>query len=983
MEIKSRIISHTFRNKYLKYGGTSSNYSSSNTGSSSSGNIIGKWFYEDEDGNLHSKLNFVGDLDVSAYGASDSGSTGTVTIIDNLTSTAIDCALSANMGRYLKELIDGKSSVNSWNDLTDKPIGLTDANITLWIDAANKRHEHSNRTVLDGITSAKITGWDNHLIDAVKHITSAERTNWNNANSHISDSVKHITADERTKWNGAVTNSHTHSNKTVLDGITSALISNWNTAYTNNHNHGNKSVLDGITSAKVSNWDGVVTNWNKAFYFDTDGNLKVKLNLIGEQEVSAYGTGSTGGGGAVTIVDALTSTSTDAALSANQGRVLKSLIDGKISSVGWNDVTGKPATFTPSVHNHTIADVTNLQATLDGKSATSHTHNYASTVKLGTTAYNVVSNVISLPAYPVIPSTIKNPYAITIQANGTTLGSYDGGAAATYNLTYANVGAAAASHTHSYLPLGGGTLTGNVTISTDSYIRWDRNSDYAKIWFKNTSDSDSDSYLGFETGDNGNEYFRWSGNAGGTITEWMSLKGDGLRIKGTLVSLGNHTHNYAGSSSVGGAANSANKVNSTLSFAAGAFTTNTFDGSAAKTINVPTHTSHITNNSGFITTSATVAAANKLATARTINGTNFDGTANITTALWGTARNMSIVSSNGSGASSAVSVNGSGNVSLYLPSTITASLSGNATTATTLQTARTLWGQNFNGTGNISGTLSNVADINMSGTLKFGTYAFNISNVYGSSIYCNYDGNYGDYIDIAPKGAGSNNRYLRVGNNGNMYYDGSFLAANDITTYGVVRSTLQSSFQHRWSYFFNTANGLFSSNVDCLTSAGQSRSILTWKDLINGQGFRTHYTIGSYRDNYKFGRMILAVSNNDDGETYGAAITIDGANGLVTVERNLVAIGEVTAYSDKRLKSNIQPLANRGYITPVSYTKDGKQSIGFIAQEVQELYPELVIEGTDDNKYLSLNYAQYTAVLQAQIIELNKRIEQLEEYGTK
>ena len=883
MEIKSKVIQHTFRNKYLKYAGSGSTVISSNSvGSGSS--VINKWFYEDEYGNLHTSYNFIGDNEISAYGAGGGSSSGDVTIIDNLTSTAIDCALSANMGRYLKDLIDDKSSVSSWNDLTDKPIGLTDANITLWIDAANKRHEHSNKTVLDGITSAKITGWDNHLIDAVKHITSAERTNWNNANSHISDSVKHITADERTKWNGAVTNSHTHSNKTVLDGI---------------------------TSAKVSNWDGVVTNWNKAFYFDADGNLKVKLNLIGEQEVSAYGAGSTGGGGAVTIVDALTSTSTDAALSANQGRVLKSLIDGKISSVGWNDVTGKPATFTPSAHNHTIADVTNLQATLDGKSATSHTHNYGSTVKLGTTAYNVVSNVISLPAYPVIPSTIKNPYAITIQANGTILGSYDGGAAATYNLTYANVGAAPASHTHGYLPLGGGTLTGNVTISTDSFITWSRNSDYAKIWFKNTSDSDSDSYLGFETGDNGNEYFRWAGNAGGTVTEWMSLKGDGLRIKGTLVSLSNHTHNYAGSSSVGGAANSANKVNSTLSFAAGVFATNTFDGSSAKTINIPTHTSHLSNNSGFITTSATVAAANKLAT------------------------------------------------------------------------ARTLWGQSFDGTGNVSGDMSNVSNLTMNGDLKFSKYNFNISNAYGSSIYCNYDGNYGDYIDIAPKGAGSNNRYLRVGNNGNMYYDGSFLAANDITTYGVVRSTLQHSYQHNWQSFFNPASAMFASNVNCLTFAGNSRNILTWRDVIDGQGFITSYSIGSYRDNYKFGRMMLVVSNADNSATYGAAVTIDGSNGTVTVENNLVATGEVTAYSDVRLKSNIQPLANRGYITPVTYSKDGKQSIGFIAQEVQELYPELVTEGTDDNKYLSLNYAQYTAVLQAQIIELNKRIEQLEEYGTK
>ena len=45
----------------------------------------------------------------------------------------------------------------------------------------------------------------------------------------------------------------------------------------------------------------------------------------------------------------------------------------------------------------------------------------------------------------------------------------------------------------------------------------------------------------------------------------------------------------------------------------------------------------------------------------------------------------------------------------------------------------------------------------------------------------------------------------------------------------------------------------------------------------------------------------------------------------------MLATGEVTAYSDARLKTNIQPLENRGYITPVTYKKDSKDSIGFIA----------------------------------------------------
>jgi hypothetical protein len=40
---------------------------------------------------------------------------------------------------------------------------------------------------------------------------------------------------------------------------------------------------------------------------------------------------------------------------------------GSGGSVAWSAVTGKPSTFPPSAHVHDIADVTGLQAALDGK----------------------------------------------------------------------------------------------------------------------------------------------------------------------------------------------------------------------------------------------------------------------------------------------------------------------------------------------------------------------------------------------------------------------------------------------------------------------------------------------------------------------------------------------------------------------------------------------------------------------------------------
>lgn len=77
------------------------------------------------------------------------------------------------------------------------------------------------------------------------------------------------------------------------------------------------------------------------------------------------------------IQDNLTSTSTSESLSANQGRILKSLVDGKANSShthswsqisgapatatrwpSWGEVTGKPGSFTPSSHTHDWSQVT-------------------------------------------------------------------------------------------------------------------------------------------------------------------------------------------------------------------------------------------------------------------------------------------------------------------------------------------------------------------------------------------------------------------------------------------------------------------------------------------------------------------------------------------------------------------------------------------------------------------------------------------------
>lgn len=222
----------------------------------------------------------------------------------------------------------------------------------------------------------------------------------------------------------------------------------------------------------------------------------------------------------------------------------------------------------------------------------------------------------------------------------------------------------------------------------------------------------------------------------------------------------------------------------------------------------------------------------------------------------------------------------------------------------------------------------------------------------------------------------SNGRMIYLGNNQshivNLYAKGNAITDSSFVSGMTDRWLLQ------WSIYFNPDNAVFRANQLSLMMHDSCRPIISWKDTLDGVGWQTRYTIGTYRPDYDtWGTMLIAVSNDDGGNSPGIRLELEASNNRAVVQGSFLASGEITAYSDARLKSCIKPLQNRGFITPVSYIKDGKESIGFIAQDMIELYPELVSKGSTKEHYLSVNYAQYTAVLQAQIIELHKEIDDL------
>jgi hypothetical protein len=104
-----------------------------------------------------------------------------------------------------------------------------------------------------------------------------------------------------------------------------------------------------------------------------------------------------------------------------------------------------------------------------------------------------------------------------------------------------------------------------------------------------------------------------------------------------------------------------------------------------------------------------------------------------------------------------------------------------------------------------------------------------------------------------------------------------------------------------------------------------------------------------------------------------------GSANLVFDGTNLTCLGNITAYSDSRLKNNIETITNgldkvlamRG----VSFDMNGIPNIGVVAQEIQQILPELVLENTDG--MLSVSYGNIVAVLIEAVKELNKEIQEL------
>lgn len=127
------------------------------------------------------------------------------------------------------------------------------------------------------------------------------------------------------------------------------------------------------------------------------------------------------------------------------------------------------------------------------------------------------------------------------------------------------------------------------------------------------------------------------------------------------------------------------------------------------------------------------------------------------------------------------------------------------------------------------------------------------------------------------------------------------------------------------------------------------------------------------------------------GASVSASNTIQLGNSSVTsvITSGTISADGYTTTSDSRLKTNIEAIDN-GLSTvlqlqPYHYEKKSgisastheTKEFGFLAQDIQTILPELVKEGSDADKTLSVNYVAIIPILTSAIKEQQQMIEQL------
>lgn len=221
----------------------------------------------------------------------------------------------------------------------------------------------------------------------------------------------------------------------------------------------------------------------------------------------------------------------------------------------WSDYTEDKATWVLSalLGSNLNTRVSALEAGGATSVVTSGTGNVVTAVTKSGNVITATKGITALTSH-------QNIYALTLQGNGSSIGTFNPKTGnSTINITAANIGAAASSHTHNYLPLTGGTITGELSFKpTDS-------SDAAPKIYSSTAEGGVTN-LNFAVADDSNDSFifrmNYYKNTNEADRERFIINWDGVTSKAAITAPsfnGNLNGNAStasklGTSTVGGTA---------------------------------------------------------------------------------------------------------------------------------------------------------------------------------------------------------------------------------------------------------------------------------------------------------------------------------------------------------------------------------------------------------------------------------------------
>ena len=261
---------------------------------------------------------------------------------------------------------------------------------------------------------------------------------------------------------------------------------------------------------------------------------------------------------------------------------------------------------------------------------------------------------------------------------------------------------------------------------------------------------------------------------------------------------------------------------------------------------------------------------------------------------------------------------------------IIATTDSNVNSATKLQTARTLWGRSFDGTGNISGDLTGVGKIKYNNGEYFDEYGnIHLSTSLEKNYWAIFNSNGAELIKVNGIGGiiGSSfradNWYRSTGNTGwqNETYGGGWYMSDS----NFIRSFQNKSVYIGSGSYVNAGGNAYSNNLENISEpnncryvsettynipAGYIHPFCGWSDSAAG-GWTTSYVIGSIR-NYanNWGEMYFGIYQYEGASrAWKAYMVLDGANRHLYIDGNLMVTGGGTFYgSDIRYKSIVQQI---------------------------------------------------------------------------